>query len=136
LKRMIAGYRATAGSVKKLNEPAFGAVAARIEEGVTSLESASQYLLAALGKNSVEIFAGATPYLRLFGLVAGASYLAEAALASHAATASGDKDPAHGARIATARFFAENLLPATSGLERTVVDGAQSVLQSEAALVA
>ena len=136
LKRMIAGYRATAAQVNKLNDPAFGAVAARMEEGIVSLEGASQYLLAALGKNSVEIFAGATPYLRLFGLVAGAAYLAEAALASHAAVASGDHDPAHAARIATARFFAENLLPATSGLERAVVSGSQSVLQAEAALVA
>jgi len=82
------------------------------------------------------VFAGATPYLRLFGLVAGASYLAEEALAAHAAAASGDLDPAHAARIATARFFAENLLPAAGGLERAVVSGAQSVLQAEAALVA
>jgi hypothetical protein len=48
----------------------------------------------------------------------------------------GDKDPAHAARIATARFFAENLLPAAGGLQRAVVDGAQSVLQAEAALYA
>jgi acyl-CoA dehydrogenase len=136
LKRMIAGYRATAAQVKKLNAAAFGEAAARMEEGIVALEGASQYLLAALGKNSVEIFAGATPYLRLFGLVAGASYLAEAALASQEAMKGGDKDPAHAARIATARFFAENLLPAASGLEQAVVSGAQSVLQSEAALVA
>jgi butyryl-CoA dehydrogenase len=136
LARMIAGYRATAAQVRKLNDPAFGAAAARIEEGIVSLEGASQYLLAALGKNSVEVFAGATPYLRLFGLVAGAAYLAESALASNAAVAAGDHNPAHAARIATARFFAENLLPATSGLERAVVSGAGSVLQSEAALVA
>jgi len=136
LMRMLAGYRATAERVKKLNDPAFGALAARIEEGIAALESASQYLLAALGQNSVEVFAGATPYLRLFGLVAGASYLAEEALAAHAAAASGDLDPAHAARIATARFFAENLLPAAGGLERAVVSGAQSVLQAEAALVA
>ncbi len=82
------------------------------------------------------MFAGATPYLRLFGLVAGAAYLAEAALAAHAATKAGDHDPAHAGRIATARFFAENLLPAAGGLESAVVSGAQSVLQAEAALVA
>jgi 3-(methylsulfanyl)propanoyl-CoA dehydrogenase len=136
LARMIAGYRATAAQVKTLNDPAFGAIAPRMEEGIAALEGASQYLLVALGKNSVEIFAGATPYLRLFGLVAGSAYLAEAALASNAAVAAGDHDPAHVARIATARFFAENLLPATSGLERTVVSGAGSVLQAEAALFA
>ena len=136
LARMIAGYRATAARVQKLNDPAFGAVAARIEEGIVALESASHYLLAALGKNSIEVFAGATPYLRLFGLVAGATYLAEEALAAHEAVKSGDRDPAHAARIATARFFAENLLPAAGGLERAVVSGAESVLQAEAALVA
>jgi hypothetical protein len=38
--------------------------------------------------------------------------------------------------MATARFIAENLLPATSGLERAVVSGAESVLQAEAALIA
>ena len=136
LKRMIAGYRATAARVKKLNDPAFGAVAARIEEGIVALEGASQYLLAALGQNSIEVFAGATPYLRLFGLVAGSAYLAEEALAAHEAAKAGDHNPAHAARIATARFFAENLLPAAGGLERAVVSGAQSVLQAEAALVA
>ncbi len=80
--------------------------------------------------------AGATPYLRIFGLVAGAAYLAEIALAAHKAKSGSDSNPAHDARIATARFFAENLLPAVAGLELTVMSGADSVLQSEAALVA
>ena len=136
LARMTAGYRDTADRVAALNDPDFGALSTRLEEGIAALESASKYLLAELGRNSVELFAGATPYLRLFGLVAGSAYLAEAALASRAALKAGDKDPAHAARIATARFFAENLLPAATGLERTVTAGAQSVLQSEAALVA
>jgi acyl-CoA dehydrogenase len=136
LARMTAGYRDVADRVVALNDPAFGALATRLEEGIAALESASKYLLAELGKNSLEIFAGATPYLRLFGLVAGSAYLAEAALASREAAKAGDKDPAHAARIATARFFAENLLPAATGLERAVTAGAQSVLQAEAALVA
>ena len=135
LNRMIAGYRDTAARAKKLADPAFGAINARMEEGIAALEGASKYLLA-LGANAVELYAGATPYQRLFGLVAGAAYLTEAALASHDAVTAGDKDPAHAARIATARFFAENLLPGATGLERAVVSGAQSVLQSEAALVA
>jgi len=136
LSRVTAGYRDTADRAAALNDPAFGALAVRLEEGIAALESASKYLLAELGRNSVELFAGATPYLRLFGLVAGGAYLAEAALASREAVKTGDKDPAHAARIATARFFAENLLPAAVGLERTVTSGAQSVLQAEAALVA
>jgi len=70
----------------------------------------------------------------VFGLVAGASYLTEAALVSAALKKGGDTDPAHLARIEIARFFAENLLPAASGLEAVVVSGAESVMNSETAL--
>jgi acyl-CoA dehydrogenase len=81
-------------------------------------------------KKPDDALAGATPYLRLFGLAAGGAYLAEAALASRPAA----KDSAAAARISTARFFAENIAPAASGLERAVVAGADSVLGSDAAL--
>ncbi|MFD0936612.1 acyl-CoA dehydrogenase C-terminal domain-containing protein, partial [Methylobacterium trifolii] len=64
-----------------------------------------------------------TPYLAVFGLGQGAACLAKAAVASRAALKAGATDPAHGARIALARFFAENLLPAASGLEQSVVEG-------------
>jgi butyryl-CoA dehydrogenase len=97
------------------------------------LERASKHILAASPQDAL---AGATPYLRIFGLTAGAAYLAEIALAAHKAKAAGDTNPAQDARIATARFFAENLLPAAAGLEPAIVSGAASVMQSEAALVA
>jgi butyryl-CoA dehydrogenase len=117
-----------------LKDNSFGETAARLEEGISVLEETSQHIAAALGSNSTNAHAGATPYLRIFGLVAGASYLAEAALAASALRAGGETDPAHLARIETARFFAENLLPASSGLEAVVVSGAESVLNSETAL--
>jgi acyl-CoA dehydrogenase len=62
--------------------------------------------------------ASATPYARLFGLTAGAAYLAKAAI-SHDASASA---------LSTARFFAEQLLPAVHGLAESVVTGADAVL--------
>jgi acyl-CoA dehydrogenase len=133
LKRVIAGWRKTAGDVAKLNDPAFGATAERIEDALKTLERTSKHLLSA---KPDDVLAGATPYQRLFGLTAGAAYLAETALAAHKAKSGGDANPAHDARIATARFFAENLLPAVAGLESTVIGGSASVMQSEAALVA
>jgi acyl-CoA dehydrogenase len=133
LKRTIAGYRDTAAKVAALKDTAFGATSQRIEDGLKVLERASKHLL---GVKQDDALAGATPYLRIFGLVAGASYLAEIALAAHKVKHGGDANPAHDARIATARFFAENLLPAVAGLEPAVTFGADSVLQSEAALVA
>jgi hypothetical protein len=133
LKRVIAGYRGIAAEVGKLKNPAFGDSAQQIEDALNVLERASKHILAA---NPQDALAGATPYLRIFGLTAGAAYLAEIALAAHKAKAAGDTNPAQDARIATARFFAENLLPAAAGLEPAVVSGAASVMQSEAALVA
>jgi len=136
LKRILAGFRATAQKMKASKNKAFGATAARLAENISVLESASKHLLGALSKNQTDALAGATPYLRIFGLVAGASYLSEAALAADTAISGGDTNPAHTARIEIARFFAENLLPAAGGLEHAVVSGGESVMQSEAALVA
>jgi acyl-CoA dehydrogenase len=133
LQRVLAGYRDLADHVAALNDPAFGATAVRLEEAISALERASKQLIAAKPEDAL---AGATPYLRLFGLTAGAAYLAEIALAAARAKSSGDDNPAHDARIATARFFAENLLPAAIGLELVVASGAGSVAQSDAVLVA
>ena len=133
LKKMLAGFHATSAAVKASKEN-FGEAAARLDEGLEALEKTSRHLLETLGRKPDDALAGATPYLRLFGLVAGASYLAEAALAAAKARANGDSDPAHLARIEIARFFAENLLPAATGLVPVVMTSAQSVLNSEMAL--
>lgn len=133
LQTMLAGFRATARAIKGSKEK-FGASAVRLDEGIAALEATSKHLLGTLGKDPAGALAGATPYLRIFGLVAGASYLVEVALAASAARAGGDSDPAHLARIAIARFFAENVLPAAMGLAPVVMASAASVLDAEAAL--
>jgi hypothetical protein len=133
LRRALGGYRDIARRVAELNDPILGATAGRIGDAVAALERASRHLIAQVAAKPDAALAGATPYLRLFGLTAGAAYLAEMALAADAVGAS---DPANAARIATARFFAENLLPVAGGLEHAVVSGAESVMQAEAALVA
>ena len=113
-------------AVQASNAPAFGETAARLNEAVDSLERVTQWLLSQ--KTSSATLAGATPYLRLFGNAAGGCMLADQALA--ALRDSGDAP----ARVALARFFAENIAVQASGLERSVVDGAQSVNDAEAAL--
>jgi hypothetical protein len=118
--------RRSAAEVKASNAPAFGETAARLTESIDALERATQWLLAQ--KNSPSALAGATPYLRLFATAAGGSLLAEQALASLRQSTDG------AARVALARFFAENLCTQSAGLERSVTEGADSILQAEAAL--
>jgi acyl-CoA dehydrogenase len=123
----IARYRTAADEVAKLNDPAFGKAGQRLREAVDSLERTTAWMLKTMGPEPAVAMAGATPYLRLFGLAAGGCYLAEAALAARAAMQGGDTDPAHGRRIRDCRFFAENVASISQGIEHAVVDGAAAV---------
>jgi acyl-CoA dehydrogenase len=117
--------RHTVESVQSSNAPAFGETGARLGEAVDSLERATRWVLAQ--KSSDAALAGATPYLRLFGNAAGGCMLAEEALASLRA---GDGV----GRIVLARYFAENLAIQANGLERSVTEGADSIIDAQAAL--
>ncbi|MDK1018468.1 MAG: acyl-CoA dehydrogenase [Actinomycetota bacterium] len=66
--------------------------------------------------------AGATPYLEMFGTLAGGYYLARQALA---ALPDADADSWMAAKVATSRFYAINLLPKVHGLLPSVVGGPQ-----------
>jgi alkylation response protein AidB-like acyl-CoA dehydrogenase len=123
--------RATVHAVQAANDPAFGMTGARLADAVDSLDRATAWLLGRIGREPQSALAGATPYLRLFGNAAGGCMLADEALA---ALRVADGDPA--ARIAIARFFAENIAVQAAGLERAVTEGADSVNAADAALSA
>jgi alkylation response protein AidB-like acyl-CoA dehydrogenase len=127
--KTVAAYidelRGTIKALKESNAPAFGETAARLGETVDSLERATQWLLAQKGSQAA--LAGATPYLRMFGNAAGGCMLADQALA-------GLREGDGAARTALARFFAENIAVQTSGLERSVTEGAESINNAQAAL--
>ena len=117
--------RRTVKAVQSSNAPAFGDAGARLGEAVDSLDRATQWLLAQ--KSTDAALAGATPYLRLFGNAAGGCMLAQQALVS---LRGGDGT----GRTALARFFAENITVHAIGLERSVTEGASSVIGAQAAL--
>jgi alkylation response protein AidB-like acyl-CoA dehydrogenase len=120
--------RATVATVNATNNPGFGATGTRLGEAVEHLARATTWLLAKLDAEPEPALAGATPYLRLFGLAAGGCMLADEALAA-LRLAGGTDAPA---RVATARFFAENLVTAASGLATNVTDGAAAIPSAEA----
>jgi alkylation response protein AidB-like acyl-CoA dehydrogenase len=135
VRAQIAAMRAVAERVLREGGPAFGHTAPRLREATESLDRATSFLLRALASNRPEeALAGATPYLRLFGLAQGGACLAQAALAAQAEAAAGSTDPAHPSRIALARFFAESLATAARGLEETVTAGAGSLQDAALAL--
>jgi hypothetical protein len=127
VRAVIAQIKRTAAAVAAADDAAFGASAARLGEAGTSLERATDWLLARSNDPDTAL-AGATPYLRLFALAAGGALLADEALAARQA------NDGAAARIALARFFAENLMVQADGLERAVLEGAASVNGADAAL--
>jgi alkylation response protein AidB-like acyl-CoA dehydrogenase len=115
-------------AVNATNDPALGWSGVRLKDALDSLDRATRWMIARLDKDTNEALAGATPYLRLFGLTAGGCLLAQQALA--ALRQNTDAAP----RVALARFFAENLAVQAGGLERTVVEGAPGVVGADAVL--
>jgi acyl-CoA dehydrogenase len=129
--RLMAAYlselRQTADDVRASNRPEFGRMGERLTDAIAALAEASTWMGQQLTKNPEAAMAGATPYLRLFGLTAGGAYLARGALAAvrdGGGSATGDR----ATYVGLARFFAENLVTATPGLKDTVVGGADSTL--------
>jgi acyl-CoA dehydrogenase len=129
VRRYLDELRATVKAVQARNDPAFGQAGTRLAEAVESLDRATTWLLGRIDKEPTSALAGATPYLRLFGNAAGGCMLADEALTA-LRIANGNA----GARVTVARFFAENVAMQASGLERAVIDGAESVNAADAAL--
>jgi acyl-CoA dehydrogenase len=135
VRRQIASMRRTLQRIVKDATPAFGLTGARLRDAVESLDRATSFMLRAVSGNQPDAaLAGATPYLRLLALAQGGAALAEAALAANAAVAAGESDPAHPARIALCRFFAENIATGARGLEESVISGAGFVEDAPLAL--
>jgi hypothetical protein len=110
------------------NDPAFGWTAVRLGDALKSLINATKWLAATLDKEPELALAGATPYLRLFGLTTGGCYLAQQALT--ALRLGETAQP----RIALARFFAENYAVQAGALERTIVEGGAGLIAADSAL--
>jgi acyl-CoA dehydrogenase len=132
VEECILELQATVDAVRASNAPEFGRMAERLTAAVAALGEATRWMGGALAANPDAALAGAGPYLRLFGLAAGGSYLAKGALvAARVGGGHGDRDGDRQA-IAVARFFAENLATAAPGLKQAVIAGADAVLDRQA----
>jgi acyl-CoA dehydrogenase len=89
-----------------------------------AFEASVSYILANAKAEVKAVYAGSYAYLRLCGLVLGAWQMARALLAAEGLRSS---DPSfYEAKIATARFFAENLLPQAQALATSIVESGHS----------
>jgi hypothetical protein len=126
------GGAAMRAYVAELRRDAVGApaeLAPRLEAGIAALERAAEYLVRTWPEAIETALAGATPFLRLFGTVAGGVLLARSAATAAARRTDGRGNPSFAAaKAATARFYAANILPLAGGLAEIVTGGGDSTL--------
>ncbi|MDH5578357.1 MAG: acyl-CoA dehydrogenase [Betaproteobacteria bacterium] len=103
------------------------AIRAALATGAAAVGDSVDYIVAQAGKDVVAAFAGAVPFLKLMGVVAGGWQMARAALAAENSLGTGDRVFLE-AKIATARFYADQVLVQAPGLRDTVVKGASAVM--------
>ena len=113
VKAEIADIRDVARAVAEGGAEGFGGTAARLSEGADALSEATRDMLQWLANDHESALAGASQYLRLFGLTLGGACLAKAGLAAQALAARGNGSEL--GRVGLARFFAEKLLPVAPG---------------------
>jgi alkylation response protein AidB-like acyl-CoA dehydrogenase len=99
-------------------------IAAALREGLVALQKATDWLTGSLASDPNSAAAGASPYLRMFGVVAGGYLLGRQGLIAHKRLADGSGDDYCRAKLVTARFYAEQVLPQAAALLGPVTAGA------------
>jgi acyl-CoA dehydrogenase len=132
VRREIEGVREVASAVAGRGGAGFGATAERLAEATDALEESTRLMVDWLARDQNAALAGASEYLRLFGLALGGACLAKAGLAAEALAESGDKGEL--GRVGLARFFAEKLATAAPGLARAIASGGAPLEHYEAIL--
>ena len=99
-----------------------------LKRAIDGLATATHWVVDTFPHDPNAVAAVSVPFLKLWGTVAGGWMMARAALLADAKIAGGGDANFCRAKIATARFYAEHILPQAGGLVRAVIGGASSVL--------
>ncbi|MFA9215860.1 MAG: acyl-CoA dehydrogenase [Sphingomonadaceae bacterium] len=107
------------------------AVETELRAALGVLRQAAAWVLAHYREQPAEVLAGAVPFLRMTGVVAGGWQMARAALAAQRLMADGggvESEAFLRAKLASAVFYATHVLPQAAGLAHTVMTGGAAVL--------
>jgi alkylation response protein AidB-like acyl-CoA dehydrogenase len=111
-----------------------GEIGTALRNAVGAFQEATTWLLANFDGRPQETAAGAVPYLKLTGIVAGGWMMAQAAKVAQKQLKAGSTDDFYRAKLATARYFAAHVLPQVGGLRDAIVGGSAAVFELPDAL--
>jgi alkylation response protein AidB-like acyl-CoA dehydrogenase len=128
-KAVIAQMREFDRQLGASDHPALSSIHRSLSAGIDALAEATDWLLATYPTNPAAAGAGAVPYLKLWGTVAGGWQMARAAVIAKQQLDAGAQDhDFYRAKIGTARFFAEHILPQAASYKAAIVNGSDSAL--------
>ncbi|MBI2318582.1 MAG: acyl-CoA dehydrogenase C-terminal domain-containing protein [Betaproteobacteria bacterium] len=128
-KAVIGLMRATDAELARAPGEDLAAIRASLSAGISAMAECVEWIVKTYGADIKAVHAGSVPFLKLVGVVAGGWQMARSALVAQKKIASGEGDQSfYGAKIGTARFYAEHVLSQAGGLRDTVVKGAAGVM--------
>ncbi|KQV89258.1 acyl-CoA dehydrogenase [Pelomonas sp. Root1237] len=128
LARAVAGQiEVTEGELAKRDSVAARAVLKALRASREDFLAVVDFIAGSAKSNPNAAYAGSVPYLMLAGNLVAGWQLARALMVAEDALATDKEFMA--AKIVTARFYAEHILPRTSSLRAAIIDGADSVTE-------
>jgi acyl-CoA dehydrogenase len=129
MQAVIAEMRALDAQLAKADNADLKVISVRLAESITALATATEWLVANYNSDIKAASAGAVPFLKLLGTVAGGWQMARAALVVHGKLTKGDADAEfYKAKLGTARYYADYELSQAAALKESIVAGAAGVL--------
>ncbi|HEX6136347.1 MAG TPA: acyl-CoA dehydrogenase [Casimicrobiaceae bacterium] len=128
--RLVAGQMdKVAAQLASHADPSLEAIGLRLAAAVAAVHSALEWMLKTYEANPRTAHAGSVPYLKLWGVTVGGWQMARAAKVAVDRLERGDGDEEFlRAKVATARFYAESLLPQADAYAQSVVNGSAPAL--------
>ena len=128
-RRILAEIEDLARACAAHSDRALAAIGRALSEAARAMKDAVGWVVAQGGEDPTTTYAGAVPYLTLCGVVTGGWQMARAARIARERLDAGDGNAAfHAAKIATARFYAETLLPQAQAHLHAMTAGSAAAL--------
>jgi alkylation response protein AidB-like acyl-CoA dehydrogenase len=122
--RVIGLMQATAKELELSSNEDVKAIGVEFSKAVSALAETSMWFAGNALKNLKVTFAGAVPYLMFWGYVAGGWQMARAALIASEKTS----DPFYAAKLVTARYYADHVLPRALAYKHEITAGGAATL--------
>jgi alkylation response protein AidB-like acyl-CoA dehydrogenase len=125
---LLADMHAVEEQLDKAGGDDLAVIKAALGQGIEALNGATQWLLSTMAQDPSSVMAVSVSYLMLVGYVCGGWQMARAALIAQEKLAAGEEPDFYEAKLITARFYAEHVLPKATALLYAVKAGGKSTL--------